>query len=81
MNIWQNRLDNKYDVFVESKNNGRNGYTGDLVIKENEKELLREQVIISFAARFGPDIGDVASWEIRCCEFIDNLNKMLKEKM
>ena len=38
MNIWQNRLDNKYDVFVEPKDDG---YKGDLVVKEGEKELLR----------------------------------------
>lgn len=72
MNVWQNRLDDKYDVFVESKDDG---YKGDLVLKEGEKELLREQVTISFGARFGPDIADVAIWEDRCCEFIDNLNK------
>ena len=40
MNVWQNRLDNKYDVFVEPKDDG---YKGDLVVKEGEKELLREQ--------------------------------------
>jgi len=72
MNVWQNKLDNKYDVFVESKNDG---YTGDLVIKEGEKELLREQVSVSYGARFGPDIGDIGIWENRCCEFIDSLNK------
>lgn len=70
--IWENRLDDKYDVFVESV---EDGYKGFLVIMEGDKELLREEVSISFAARFGPDVADVAEWEQRCVDFIDELVK------
>ena len=66
--IWQNKVDNKYDVFVESDGDG---YGGFLVIIENNKELLREHTSISYAAKFGPDISDVAKWEERCIQFID----------
>ena len=70
--IWKNKVDNKYDVFVESRGDG---YSGDLVIKDGDKELLRENVSISFGAGFGPDMEDVSIWEDRCVKFIDNLNK------
>jgi len=71
--VWRNRIDNKYDIFVESKA----PYKGDLVIQENKIELLREEVNISFDAKFGPDIEDVYKWEDRAIEFIDN---QLKKK-
>jgi len=69
--VWKSKLDDKYDVFVESAGNG---YQGFLVIIANNKELLRETVSIAYAARFGPDAGDVSLWENRCCELIDKLN-------
>ena len=68
--VWENKLDNKYEVFVERKS----PYNGELVIREGEKELLREAVTISYNAPFGPDAGDVQIWQDRCCEFIDKLS-------
>ncbi len=69
--VWESKLDNKYDVFVE--NTEGNGYKGFLVIKEGEKELLREQTSISFGARFGADFADIQMWEERACQFVDSL--------
>jgi hypothetical protein len=68
--IWENRLDDKYDVFVEQTS----GYNGFLVILEGDKELIREEVSISYGAKFGPDVADVAEWEQRCMDFIDELD-------
>ena len=70
--VWENKLDNKYDVMVESDDTG---YRGFLIIKEGNTELLREETTISFGARFGPDMGDVMMWETLCAEFIDKRNK------
>jgi hypothetical protein len=68
--VWTNKVDNKYDVFVES---GEDGYKGVLVIELDGKELLREETSISYAARFGPDMEDVNIWSDRCISFIDSL--------
>jgi hypothetical protein len=70
--IWENRLDDKYDVFVEGV---EDGYKGFFVIMEGDIELLREEVSISYGAKFGPDVADVAEWEQRCVDFIDELGK------
>ena len=59
MKVWENRLDDKYDIFVESDE----PYRGFLVIKEGDKELLREETSISYDAKFGPDVMDVCAWE------------------
>ena len=68
MKTWENKVDNRYDVFVEATGDG---YKGFLVVMDGEKELLREETTISYAARFGPDMSDVAQWEQRCLEVID----------
>jgi len=73
MNAWQTRLDNKYDVFVEYGED--DAYHGFLVIKDGEKELLREATHISYGARFGPDMDDVTTWQNRACEIVDALPK------
>jgi hypothetical protein len=67
--IWGNKLDNKYDVFVERKG----PYKGSLIIADDKKVLLTEDVSLSYGAKFGPDISDVCEWERRCIEFIDTL--------
>lgn len=72
MTVWTSKLDDKYDISVESKGNG---YIGDLVIKDGDKELLREETTISYGARFGPDIADVDRWGRRCIEIVDALEK------
>lgn len=68
--VWKNKVDNKYDVFVES---GEDAYKGFLVIKLDDKELLKEETYISYGARFGPDMEDVNIWSDRCIQFIDSL--------
>jgi hypothetical protein len=65
--VWQNKVDRRYDVLVERTGD----YTGELVIRDGEKELLREPTTLSYRALFGPDVSDVAVWEERCIEFID----------
>lgn len=70
--IWEAKLDNKYDIYVERVE----PYKGELVIKEGDKELTRKPVTIAYDAKFGPDAADVYEWENICIEFIDDqLNK------
>jgi hypothetical protein len=70
--IWKANVDEKYEVYVEQGE----PYKGELVIKDGDKELTRKFVTISYDAKFGPDISDVAEWEALCIDFIDNtLNK------
>jgi hypothetical protein len=72
--VWSATLDNRYLCEVE-----RTGeYTGELVIldtKQNNLELKREPVGLSYQAIFGPDIADVENWETRIIDFVDNLGK------
>jgi hypothetical protein len=72
MNAWKTKLDDKYDVLVEY---GEDSYHGFLVVKDGEKELLREATSISYGARFGADMDDVARWQTRACEVVDALPK------
>ena len=70
--IWEAKLDNKYDIYVERVE----PYKGELVIKEGDRELTRKSVTIVYDAKFGPDAADVYEWENICIDFIDNqLNK------
>lgn len=42
-----------------------------LVMAPDEHELLREEVGLAHGAAFGPDVADVAAWQRRCLEAID----------
>ena len=68
--VWTSKLDDKYDVFVESESDP---YKGFLVIKDGDKELFREETTISFGGPFGPDMDDVDRWQTKACEVIDLL--------
>lgn len=70
--IWEAKLDDKYNIYVERVE----PYKGQLVIKEGDKELTHKFVTIAYDAQFGPDISDVEEWQRVCIDFIDNtLNK------
>ena len=69
MKIWKNKVDNKYDVFVDSDK----PYHGFLIIKDGDKELFKEETHIAYDARFGPDLNDVYAWESKCIEIIDKI--------
>lgn len=65
--IWESRVDGRYDASVERTGD----YTGELVVRDGEKELLREPTTLSYRALFGPDVSDVATWQERTIKFID----------
>jgi hypothetical protein len=68
--VWHSRLDDRYDIHVERKDK----YLGDLVIKEGDNELFREEVGMQYGAIFGPDVDDVQHWQDIAIQFVDNHN-------
>lgn len=70
MNIWQATLDDQYDCVV-TRINEAHGCLTVTDTKEN-KVLLSQEVTLSYGAAFGPDVDDVADWEERCVNAVDN---------
>jgi|SRR5277367_5325301 len=68
--VWTATLDDCYLIRVV-----RTGeYTGDFIISNtanDNKELLREPVGLAYNALFGPDVADVAAWQDRAVQFVD----------
>jgi hypothetical protein len=59
MIIWNDKLDNKYDVSVTQLSE----YIGLFRLSEDNVVLTEREVHISWGARFGPDIEDVVKWQ------------------
>lgn len=80
MNVYQNKLDNKYDVVVERIDRDN----GILKIIDVNTVLFTEQVKLAWGALFGPDVDDVQRWNEKCIDFVDNvlptLNKPKEEE-
>lgn len=66
--IWQNRLDNRFDIVVFA---AVQPYRGVLVIRDGAAELRREPVLVSYNAAFGPDAADVDEWMERGLSIVD----------
>jgi hypothetical protein len=69
--IWQAQLDNRYDCEVTRINEAH----GHLTVTDttNQKVLLSNEVTLAYGAQFGPDVDDVADWEIRCVQAVDGV--------
>ena len=69
--VWMTRLDGRYQIEVQ-----RTGArTGNLLIFDHgdgDKELACFPVGLSYGAIFGPDVADVAEWQEKVIDFIDN---------
>jgi hypothetical protein len=70
--VWSDRLDERYACQVIRKDIP-GGYGGVLTIVDTETgdTLLTEDTPLAYSAQFGPDVADVAGWQIRCVEVID----------
>jgi hypothetical protein len=67
--IWRAELDTIFECTVT-----RTGeYSGILKVKNtaNAFVLLEKAVGLSYGAKFGPDMGDVADWQDQCCHVVD----------
>lgn len=70
--IWDQTLDGgRFRCWVEQ--NGENGYSGTLRVDvvDTGESILSTQVGISYAARFGPDVDDIADWQERSVKRVD----------
>lgn len=68
--IWEGVLDDRYRVTVSR----RSDYRGVLQVVDTETDevLHREEVGLSYGAMFGPDGADVARWQDRAIEVVEN---------
>lgn len=62
--------DGRFRVTVEQTGNGYSGILRVIVVETGE-ELLNEDVGVVYAARFGPDVDDVAQWQGKALGVID----------
>jgi hypothetical protein len=69
--VWENTVDSgRFHCGVIPVNDG---YAGKLVVTvvATGEVILDEVVSIAFAARFGPDVDDVNTWQDTCIPAID----------
>lgn len=68
---WSSLLDKRYVICV----NRTRPYRGELTISDAGQLLHREPVSLSYDARFGPDIDDIAYWQQLAVAFVDRRNR------
>lgn len=69
---WWSRLDGRW--LVEVQYDVPPGPTGKLCVFDKMRDfalLHEEPTAIIEGARFGPDVDDVARWQLRCMEIVD----------
>ena len=68
--VWESTLDNIYKCEVIRTEE----YKGVLKVTntENDFVLLEQEVGLSYGARFGPDMSDVAEWQEMIVQVVDN---------
>ena len=69
--VWEADLDDKYHCEVRRTGD----YTGELIMREGDTELLKQNVGLAYRAIFGPDVSDVAEWQTICLAKADELAK------
>jgi hypothetical protein len=68
---WDQTVDNgRFRCTVEQTGDGYQG-TLKVVVVSTGDVLLQEEVGVSYAARFGPDVADVAEWQEKSIQVID----------
>lgn len=70
--VWWNRLDNRFQI--EVRRSDEDAYKGELIIFDHDKEdevIHEEQVGLMYGAMFGPDMADVALWQDKSVEAVD----------
>ena len=70
--VWAQVLDKRYCTEVIRTR----PYYGDLRIFDSQddyKLIYNEEVVLSFDAKFGPDVSDAYNWEKQVIEFVDGI--------
>jgi len=69
--IWESTVDQgTYNAKVVDGESGMGVITVTRI--EDDKEILREEVGLSFGAQFGPDVDDVRMWQVMVIDAIDH---------
>ena len=68
--VWESKLDTIYNCQVTRTDE----YKGILKLTntENDWVLVEQEVSLSYGAKFGPDVDDVAQWQEICIQAVDN---------
>lgn len=69
--VWRSKLDKRYLIEVQRTDD----YHGKLVIfdhEKNDQEIACWDVNLTYGAIFGPDVADIAEWQDKTIDFIDN---------
>ena len=72
--VWNSKLDERY--LIEVRRTGE--LTATLLIFDHEnddEELISFDVGLLYGAPFGPDVADVAEWQEKILDFVDNKDK------
>ena len=71
--LWVNTVDEgKFEVSVsQSPENPNRGYLLVHVLRPYIKEIYRENVSISYEARYGAEVSDISSWQTSAIAVID----------
>lgn len=73
--VWRSRLDGRYLIEV-IRDEAEPEYHARLRVFDSAADmrcLLDEPVGLSYGARFGPDVDDVAAWQDRVLKLVDEL--------
>lgn len=70
--VWGADLDERYEARVHRTAHPRQGRL-TLTDVATGLVLISETVALSYGAVFGPDIGDVEAWQLRCMAVVDRL--------
>lgn len=69
--VWEQNVDNnEYQCAV--KRIAGQTHAGELTVTNDGDVIHREQVGLAYGAIFGPDVDDVATWQDRCIQVIDD---------
>ena len=68
--VWESKLDTIYNCQVTRTDE----YKGILKLTntENDWVLVEQEVGLSYGAKFGPNVDDVAQWQEICIQAVDN---------
>lgn len=72
--VWWSRLDDRWQIEVHRDSPTPPSYGAMLHIfdhNDGDRLVHSEPVALSFEARFGPDVTDVAEWQALAMEYVD----------
>lgn len=69
--VWEQTVDNNEYQCKVVRVDGQT-HEGELVVTRDGDVIHREQVGLAYGAIFGPDVEDVATWQDRCIQVIDD---------